>query len=51
VLSVTHRLAPVASMDQIVVLDRGRVAEMGSHQDLLKQQGIYFQLWNQQSGL
>ena len=49
-LSVTHRLAPVASMDQIVVLDRGRVAEMGSHQDLLKQQGIYFQLWNQQSG-
>jgi ATP-binding cassette subfamily B protein len=50
VLSVTHRLAPVADMDQIVVLDKGRVAEMGSHQELLKRQGIYFQLWNQQSG-
>lgn len=50
ILSVTHRLAPVADMDQIVVLDQGKVAEQGSHQELLQRQGLYWYLWRQQSG-
>jgi ATP-binding cassette subfamily B protein len=47
---VTHRLAPVADMDQIVVMERGQVAEQGTHTELLARQGIYCQLWQQQSG-
>lgn len=50
ILSVTHRLAPVADMDHIVVMERGQVAEQGTHTELLAQQGIYSQLWQQQSG-
>jgi ATP-binding cassette subfamily B protein len=50
ILSVTHRLASVASMDQIVVLDQGAVVEQGSHQELLQRQGLYWHLWQQQSG-
>jgi ATP-binding cassette, subfamily B, bacterial len=50
ILSVTHRLASVVSMDQIVVLDQGAVVEQGSHQELLQRQGLYCHLWQQQSG-
>jgi ATP-binding cassette, subfamily B, multidrug efflux pump len=37
-------------MDRIVVLDQGRIAELGSHDSLLAQNGIYAQLWARQSG-
>jgi ATP-binding cassette subfamily B protein len=50
IVSVTHRLAPVADMDQIVVMDQGRVAEQGAHSMLMKQPGIYHALFTQQSG-
>lgn len=50
ILLVTHRLAPVADMDQIVVIDQGRVVEMGKHETLLGKQGLYHQLSTQQSG-
>ncbi len=50
IVSVTHRLAPVADMDQIVVLDHGQVAETGTHEALLKRQGLYYHLYTQQSG-
>ncbi|HEV2371143.1 MAG TPA: ABC transporter ATP-binding protein [Streptosporangiaceae bacterium] len=49
-LVVAHRLSTVARMDQLVVLDRGRVAEKGAHQDLLRLGGIYARLWQHQSG-
>ena len=49
ILCVTHRLAPVAYMDHIVVMDSGRVAEQGSHAALMAQGGIYHQLYAQQS--
>ncbi len=50
ILSVTHRLAPVADMDQIVVLDVGRVCEQGTHAGLMSRQGLYYNMYTQQSG-
>lgn len=45
---VSHRLATVRGADQIVVLDQGRVAEIGTHESLLRNQGVYFRLWQAQ---
>ncbi|MEU8899749.1 ABC transporter ATP-binding protein [Nocardia sp. NPDC048505] len=49
-LVVAHRLSTVASMDQLVVLDRGTVLEQGSHTELLRADGVYAKLWRHQSG-
>ncbi len=49
-LVVAHRLSTVARMDQLVVLDRGQIAEQGTHQDLLRLDGLYARLWQHQSG-
>src|SRR5262245_17007847 len=47
---IAHRLSTVRRMDQLVVLDRGSIAEKGSHGALLAQGGIYASLWAHQSG-
>jgi len=47
---VAHRLSTVARMDQLVVLDRGQIAEKGTHQELLRLGGTYARLWQHQSG-
>jgi ATP-binding cassette, subfamily B, bacterial len=49
-LVVAHRLSTVARMDQLVVLDRGQIAEKGTHQELLGLGGTYARLWQHQSG-
>ncbi len=49
-VAVAHRLSTVAGMDRLIVLDRGRVAEEGSHAELLARGGGYAQLWQRQSG-
>ncbi len=49
-LVVAHRLSTVVSMDRLVVLDRGRIVEQGSHRELLQAQGHYARLWHHQSG-
>jgi ATP-binding cassette subfamily B protein len=49
-LVVAHRLSTVATMDRLVVLDRGRILEQGTHQELLASEGAYAKLWRHQSG-
>lgn len=49
-LVVAHRLSTLLRMDRIIVMDAGQVAEDGSHQDLLSQNGLYAALWNAQVG-
>ncbi len=50
VIAIAHRLSTIAHMDRIIVLDDGRIAEQGSHVQLLKQNGLYAGFWNRQSG-
>ena len=47
---IAHRLSTVQKMDRIVVLENGKIIEMGTHLDLLKQNGTYAKLWSHQSG-
>ncbi|MBT2468404.1 ABC transporter ATP-binding protein [Streptomyces sp. ISL-66] len=49
-LVVAHRLSTVATMDRLVVLDRGHIVEQGTHQQLLAADGAYARLWQHQSG-
>ncbi|GMG84261.1 ABC transporter ATP-binding protein [Paralimibaculum aggregatum] len=50
VVAIAHRLSTIQSMDRIVVLDRGRIIEEGSHEALLETGGLYARLWKRQSG-
>ena len=51
VILISHRLANVVGADNIYVLDRGSIAEQGTHDDLLKKNAAYAQLWNAQQEL
>ena len=50
VLAIVHRLSTIAEMDRIIVLDRGRIVETGSHEALLARDGLYARYWKRQSG-
>ncbi len=50
VIAIAHRLSTIARMDRLVVLDHGRIAEAGSHAQLLARDGTYARLWRRQSG-
>ncbi|MBQ0151867.1 MAG: ABC transporter ATP-binding protein [Chryseobacterium sp.] len=47
---IAHRLSTIMHADRIFVLERGKVIEMGSHNDLLDLKGLYFAMWRQQIG-
>jgi ATP-binding cassette subfamily B multidrug efflux pump len=50
VIAIAHRLSTIAMMDRLVVLDKGKVVEQGTHAELVGSGGIYSQLWSRQSG-
>ena len=47
VLMIAHRLTSITNVDQILVMDKGRIAEQGTHNELIKKQGIYNHMWNE----
>ena len=50
VIAIAHRLSTIAAMDRLIVLDKGHIAEQGTHAELLAQNGLYAKLWSRQSG-
>jgi ATP-binding cassette subfamily B protein len=48
---ISHRLSAVRQADEILVFDAGRIVERGTHAALIKQKGVYAQLWSMQSGV
>jgi ATP-binding cassette subfamily B multidrug efflux pump len=50
VVAIAHRLSTIAQMDRIIVLEDGRIAEEGSHSELLARNGLYARFWARQSG-
>ena len=45
---IAHRLSTIVTADEIIVLDKGQIAERGTHQSLLAQNGVYQKMWNRQ---
>jgi ATP-binding cassette, subfamily B, heavy metal transporter len=45
---IAHRLSTIVGADEIIVLDQGRIAERGTHAELLARGGLYASMWNRQ---
>jgi ATP-binding cassette subfamily B multidrug efflux pump len=50
VIAIAHRLSTIARMDRLVVMDRGRIVETGTHGELVQRRGLYARLWARQTG-
>ena len=47
VLMIAHRLSSITDADRILVMDRGRLVEQGTHEKLLSENGIYRRMWDE----
>jgi ATP-binding cassette, subfamily B, multidrug efflux pump len=50
VIAIAHRLSTIARMDRLIVLDHGKIIEQGTHNELIRRNGLYAALWQHQSG-
>jgi ATP-binding cassette subfamily B multidrug efflux pump len=50
VIAIAHRLSTIASLNRLVVIDDGGIVETGSHEELVRADGLYASLWSRQSG-
>jgi len=50
VIVIAHRLSTIRQMDRIIVFEKGRIIDEGTHEELLAKGGLYKQLWNLQAG-
>ena len=49
-IAIAHRLSTLRNMDRIIVLEKGVIVEQGTHSQLLRKKGVYYKLWQMQSG-
>jgi ATP-binding cassette subfamily B multidrug efflux pump len=50
VIAIAHRLSTIAALDRLVILDKGRIVEEGTHPELVTRGGLYARLWEKQFG-
>ena len=50
IIAIAHRLSTIRNADTIAVMEKGQITEMGSHDDLVSQEGLYARLWAVQTG-
>lgn len=50
VLAIAHRLSTIAMLDRLIVMDKGRIVEEGTHGELISAGGLYAELWSRQTG-
>jgi len=50
VIAIAHRLSTIAAMDRLIILDEGEIVEEGTHEELIRSDGLYASLWARQSG-
>tara|TARA_B100001093_G_C26235847_1_gene762230 strand:- start:37 stop:561 length:525 start_codon:yes stop_codon:yes gene_type:complete len=50
VFAIAHRLSTISHMDRIVVMEEGRIVEVGTHHSLIRKKGVYAGFWRRQSG-